>query len=45
MTTTGSETQENLMALLPDHWRRFAWIALSAAIAAVSYWMFFRGAG
>jgi hypothetical protein len=28
----------------PDRWRRYAWIAVSAAIAGVSYWMFFSGA-
>ncbi len=33
------------MSHLPDAWRRYAWIAVSAAIVGVSYWMFFRGAG
>ena len=30
---------------LPDHWRRYAWIAVSAAIAGLSYWVFFSGSG
>jgi hypothetical protein len=31
------------MMHLPDHWSRYAWMAVSAAIAGVSYWMFFTG--
>jgi hypothetical protein len=31
------------MLHLPDHWRRYAWVLVSAALAGVSYWMFFRG--
>jgi hypothetical protein len=27
----------------PYQWRRFAWIAVSVAIAAYSYWLFFSG--
>ncbi len=27
-----------------DRWQRYAWIAVSAALVAVSYWMFFSGA-
>lgn len=42
---TGSETQENLMLQLPEHWRRYAWSAVSAALAGLSYWMFFSGRG
>lgn len=33
------------MSHLPDRWRRYAWIAVSAAIAAVSHWMFFSATG
>ena len=32
------------MSHLPDYWRRCAWLAVSAAIAGFSYWMFFTGA-
>ena len=31
------------MLHFPDHWSRYVWIAVSAAIAGVSYWMFFAG--
>ena len=30
---------------LPDRWRRLGWIGASAAIAGVSYWLFFSGGG
>lgn len=33
------------MSRLPDQWHRYVWLAVSAAIAALSYWMFFSGAG
>src|ERR1700704_5595876 len=42
---TRYQTQENLMSQLPDQWRRYVWLAVSAAIAGLSYWIFFNGAG
>jgi EamA domain-containing membrane protein RarD len=31
------------MLQLPERWRRLAWIAVTVALAGVSYWMFFSG--
>jgi hypothetical protein len=30
---------------LPGRWQRYAWIAVSVALAGVSYWMFFDNHG
>jgi hypothetical protein len=33
------------MLQLPDPWRRYFWLGVSALIVGISYWMFFSGTG
>lgn len=35
----------NVTLGFPDRWRRLGWVGASAAIAGVSYWLFFGGTG